>query len=272
VVTSPTGAAIRDVLITLGRRYPLAQVVLAPTAVQGEDAPPRIVAALDMLNRSVQPDVILLVRGGGSLEDLWAFNDESVARAIAASTAPVITGVGHETDFTIADFVADLRAPTPTAAAELATPDQAELRLGLTEGIERLGRAALSAVSGQRWALSALENRLALNSPRSRLQNDRQRLDELTLRSRTAVRHALELGRLRLLGYKQRLDALDPTAVLRRGFAVASTLDGKSLTTVADVRVDDRINVRMADGAFQAQVTGLESPPGAEKVDGDQVA
>jgi len=272
VVTSPTGAAIRDILTTLGRRYPLAQVFLAPAPVQGEEAPARITAALEALNRHIQPDVILLARGGGSLEDLWAFNDESVARAIAASAAPVITGVGHETDFTIADFVADLRAPTPTAAAELATPDQAELRLGLADGIERLGRATLSAVNGQRWELNALENRLALRSPRARLQNDRQRLDELIIRSRTAARHAVELGRLRLQGAHQRLGALDPIAVLRRGFAVASTVDGVVLTSLAEVQVDDQVTVRLVDGAFQAQVTRLEDQSEAEKRDGDQAA
>jgi len=272
LVTSPTGAAIRDILTTLGRRYPLAQVFLAPAAVQGVDAPPKIVAALQALNRSVHPDVILLVRGGGSLEDLWAFNDESVARAIAASAAPVISGVGHETDFTIADFVADLRAPTPTAAAELATPDQAELRLGLADGIERLGRAALGAVSGQRWELSALENRLALRSPRARLQSDRQRLDELIYHSRSAARHLVDLGRLRLQGSRQRLEALDPMAVLRRGFAVASTPDGKPLTSLAEVQVGDPVNVRLVDGAFQAQVTELENQSGAEGVGGNPAA
>ena len=132
IVTSPTGAALRDMLRTIKRRYPPVEIILAPTAVQGEEAPAGILTAIDSLNRVVKPDVILLARGGGSIEDLRAFNDESIARAIVDSQAPVITGVGHETDFTIADFAADLRAATPTAAAELATPDQADLRQALS--------------------------------------------------------------------------------------------------------------------------------------------
>ena len=133
IVTSPTGAALRDMVDTLRRRYPLVEVILAPSAVQGREAPPEIVAGLQNLNRTAAPDVILLARGGGSIEDLWAFNDENVARAITASNAPVITGIGHQTDFTIADFVADLRAPTPTAAAELATPNRDDMQLVLAE-------------------------------------------------------------------------------------------------------------------------------------------
>ena len=144
IVTSPTGAALQDMLNTLQRRYPLVEVVLAPTPVQGDEAPARIIAALQNVAEIAHPDVIILARGGGSIEDLWAFNDERVARAIAASPIPVITGVGHETDFTIADFVADLRAPTPTAAAELATPNQADLRLDLSELNDRLNRLLLS--------------------------------------------------------------------------------------------------------------------------------
>ena len=132
---------MRDILNTLRRRYPAAEVILASSPVQGEEAPPALVAAIQALNQLVQPDVILLVRGGGSIEDLWAFNDERLAYAIAASEAPIISGVGHETDFTIADFVSDLRAPTPTAAAELATPNRIDLKSDLAEAIDRLNRS-----------------------------------------------------------------------------------------------------------------------------------
>jgi exodeoxyribonuclease VII large subunit len=258
LVTSPTGAAIQDIFNTLRRRYPLAQVVLAPTAVQGAEAPEQIAAALQALNRQVQPDVILLARGGGSLEDLWAFNSEVVARAIFASAAPVITGVGHETDFTIADFVADVRAPTPTAAAELCTPDQNELRLNLAENLDHLSRAAAGTINTQRWSLSNLENRLRLRSPLARLQTDRQRLDELLHRLDSAVQHSHALARLRLSGTHQHLQSLDPIAVLRRGYAQVSRPDGQTVSSLDDIRLDDQVNVRLEDGTFQAQVTSKE--------------
>ncbi len=193
IVTSPTGAALRDMLNILLRRYPLARVVLAPTPVQGDEAPLSIIAALQNLNRAARPDVILVARGGGSIEDLWAFNHEGVARAIAASPAPVITGIGHETDFTIADFVADLRAPTPTAAAELATPDGSELRAGVLDLVMRLDRTAAAGLDQRRWALADAHNRLLLHSPLARLRSDRQRMDELLHRLATAAGHSLAL-------------------------------------------------------------------------------
>ena len=182
IVTSPTGAALRDMLNTLRRRYPLIEVIIAPSPVQGDAAPPGIVSALRSLNSTANPDVILVARGGGSIEDLWAFNDESVVRAIAASNVPVISGVGHETDFTIADFVADLRAPTPTAAAELATPDRADLMVALNDQYKRLIRATLGQTTAQRWTLNELQNRLQRQTPITRIQNDRQRLDEFVHR------------------------------------------------------------------------------------------
>ncbi|MFM8319349.1 MAG: exodeoxyribonuclease VII large subunit, partial [Chloroflexota bacterium] len=169
VVTSPSGAALRDILNTLRRRYPLAEVVLAPTAVQGDEAPPGIVAALQALNRAAQPDVILLARGGGSIEDLWAFNNESVVRAVVASAAPVITGVGHETDFTLVDFAGDLRAPTPTAAAEQAVPNRGDLQDALQESQARLLRAGGGLLNTRRWQTERLEARLASRSPLDRV-------------------------------------------------------------------------------------------------------
>ncbi|MBN2149501.1 MAG: exodeoxyribonuclease VII large subunit [Anaerolineales bacterium] len=252
IVTSPTGAALRDMLNTLRRRYPLAEVILAPTPVQGDEAPPGIVAALQALNRLAAPDVILLARGGGSIEDLWAFNDERVARAIAASPAPVITGVGHETDFTIADFVADLRAPTPTAAAELATPDQSDLQAAILDRKLRLGRTTRNYLDTQRWALTGAQNDLLLHSPRNRLASDRQRLDELSRRAESASAHAIELHRSRLDGAAQRLGALNPLAVLGRGFALLTNPAGEIVYSVRQAAPGQQLNVRVSDGSFSA--------------------
>ena len=254
IVTSPTGAALRDMLNTLRRRYPLVRVILAPTAVQGEEAPPGIVSALQSLNLTASPDVILLARGGGSIEDLWAFNDERVARAIAASAAPVISGVGHETDFTIADFVADLRAPTPTAAAELATPDRNDLRAALNDQNQRLERAALGQIAAQRWQLNEFQNRLLHQNPLARIRNDRQRLDELTHRTGVALSHQMKLERSQLFGLVRRLEALSPLAILQRGYAVVSTADGSIVHSAVQVNPGDRLDIRVHEGQFPVEV------------------
>lgn len=267
IVTSPSGAALRDMLNTLRRRYPLAEVILAPTAVQGEEAPEGIVAALESLARAARPDVILVARGGGSIEDLWAFNDERVAYAIAACPAPVITGIGHETDFTIADFVADLRAPTPTAAAELATPNQADLRLGLEELGERLRRAAESLLTARRWELSEAKGRLNACSPRHRLQSDRQRVDELTRRAATATKHRLGLDYAHLQGLRQRLGALNPLSVLERGFAILSTPQGQVVHSVRQTFAGQLLQARLSDGTLGVKVESPESSTSLEKAE-----
>lgn len=253
IVTSPTGAAIRDILNTLGRRFPLAEVILAPTPVQGAEAPQGIISALQELNRLISPDVILVARGGGSLEDLWAFNDEGVVRAIAASQSPVITGIGHETDFTLSDFVADLRAPTPTAAAELATPNLEDLRIDLTEQIQVLARAASSVLDDQRWELNDLKNRLSLTSPQSRLRSDRQRLDEFIHRIETAQVHRMEIERTRLNSLHQYLESLSPAAVLQRGFAIVSHQDGLWVHSTSQVKPGNQLTIRVSDGTFSAE-------------------
>lgn len=212
VITSGTGAAVQDVLTTLGRRFPLAPVYLYPVPVQGEAAAPAIVRALAALPRRVPVDVVLLVRGGGSLEDLWAFNEESVARAIRACAVPVITGVGHETDTTIADFVADLRAPTPTAAAEHATPELATWRQTLAERSQQLTRPLQRDLRQRALALQQVQARLARQHPRRRLQDGAQHLDSLSSRLQQAI-----LRRHRRLG--DHLDQL--VARLRRRAADA---------------------------------------------------
>ncbi len=255
IVTSPTGAALRDMLNTLRRRYPLVEVILAPSAVQGEEAPPGLVRALQTLNQLASPDVILLARGGGSIEDLWAFNDERVARAIAASAAPVISGVGHQTDFTIADFVADLRAPTPTAAAELATPDRADLMADLNSLHQRLCRAAQAQTGAQRWQLKDLIARLDRRSPRSHIQSDRQRLDEVARRAGIVLSHRLQLQQARLLGVERRLAALNPLAILQRGYAIVTQPNGVLVRSAAQATAGDLLRVRVSDGEFGVQVT-----------------
>ena len=256
LVTSPAGAALRDILKTLRRRFPLAEVVLSPTPVQGEEAPARIVAALQALNHVSHPEVILLARGGGSLEDLWAFNDERVARAIAASKAPVVTGVGHETDFTIADFVADLRAPTPTAAAVLATPDLAEVRSRFSSLLAALAESLAALVRESRWGLAAQVARLRGLSPAARLLSFRQRVDELGLRTAAEIKHSLRLRRERLNGLVQRMQGVSPAGVLARGYAlVTEAKTGRVVRSAAQVGPGDRVEVRVSDGAFGAEVT-----------------
>ena len=254
IVTSPTGAALKDMLNTLQRRYPLVEVVLAPTPVQGEEAPPGIVKALQDVVRFANPDVVILARGGGSIEDLWAFNDERVARAIAASPIPVITGVGHETDFTIADFVSDLRAPTPTAAAELASPNQADLRLELSDRNDSLNRLLLAFQSELRWALKELQNRLDRNSPFAQIQSDFQRIDEFSHRSSASIQHKLQLARTHLVGVIQQMTALSPNAILERGYAIVTNQEGQTISRVSQISNGESLNVQVSDGDFGVQV------------------
>jgi exodeoxyribonuclease VII large subunit len=210
VVTSPTGAAIRDILTTLGRRYPQAKVALVPVLVQGEGAAPSIVRAIELLNRLGEADVMIVGRGGGSIEELWAFNEEIVARAIAASRIPVISAVGHETDFTIADFVADLRAPTPTAAAELAVPHVLELKETLEHLKRRMRGALAAAVESRRQRLERIRRSPVLLYPRRYLLAHAERLDRAAERLRERMRNRAGRSRQRLLAVRARLAAAHP--------------------------------------------------------------
>ena len=254
LVTSPTGAALRDMLNIIRRRWPALDVILCPTPVQGSDAPPRIIEALAAAN-SLHPDVIIVARGGGSIEDLWAFNDEQLTRAIAASAAPVISGVGHETDFTLADFAADVRAPTPSAAAELATPDRAELAADLRELRERLAAATLNAVREHKWALAEKIAVLRGLSPRAALANSRQRLDDMTLRALSALGHRLALDRQRVEGLSLRLVSLNPLAILQRGFAIVTRAgSAEVIRAPAQVKAGEQLDVRVSEGRFEVIV------------------
>lgn len=256
IVTSPTGAALQDMLNTLKRRFPIVRVVLAPSQVQGKAAPEEIVAALAALNSRVEPDVILLARGGGSIEDLSAFNDEAVARAIRASQAPVITGVGHETDYTIADFAADVRAATPTAAAELATPDKIELNLSLAEMRSSLTSSLGSYVISRRRDLDQIVNQLNMRTPLTMIHRDIQRLDELSTRASTFVTHTIDLLRTRLHGIELRLNTLDPASILNRGYSIVTQSDGSLVRSVNQVQPADQLRVRVSDGEFEVRVAG----------------
>ncbi len=234
IVTSATGAALRDMLNTLRRRLPVVEVLLAPSAVQGVEAPPALVKAIQSLAMQ-SPDVILVARGGGSIEDLWAFNDERVVRAVANSPVPIICGVGHETDFTLSDFAADLRAPTPTAAAELATQITLLDLLGQLENYRnRLNTATMSLLADQKNILSSLTAALRYASPERRILSERQRVDELSRRAHSSLLHRIQLQSAHINGMQRRLEALNPLAVLARGYAVVTRKeDGSVVSRVA---------------------------------------
>jgi len=253
LITSPTGAALRDMLNTLRRRYPITKVILVPTPVQGNEAPPGIVGAIQAMETIVQPDVILLARGGGSIEDLWAFNDERVAHAIAACSIPLISGVGHETDFTIADFVADMRAPTPTAAAEIATPDQADLRANLSDLNQLLVRNIQTILNSQRWQIDHLSNRLQLHSPHLQLRSERQRLDDLDRRIQITWQHHLEMQHAGLNHFERQLMTLNPSSVLNRGYAIVTDESGNVIHEISQVQPEMPLDVQISDGKFKAK-------------------
>ena len=255
IITSPTGAALRDMLNTLRRRFPLAEVVLVPASVQGEAAPGEMLQALHRLNVEVEPDVIIIGRGGGSFEDLWAFNDEGLARGIRASAAPVISGVGHETDFTIADFVSDVRAPTPTAAAALATPDIQDVHTRLQARLAILTQAVREILSKLHLDLNSLSGQLYRRSPVNRVRTDRQRVDELSRRLQSSMVHRAALQRAQFDGLMQKLTALNPQAVLARGFAVVTKEDGRLVQSTQDVSESEKLRIQVSDGEFAAEVT-----------------
>ncbi len=254
IVTSISGAAIHDILKTIRRRYPLALVTIAATAVQGDEAPPGIINALKDLNEYFHPDVILLARGGGSIEDLWAFNDEGVARAIAASTAPVVTGIGHETDFTIADFVADQRAATPTAAAEMVTIDWRDLYAGKIGLLQRLKRYIEASLSSERSEFKYLNDRLNSHSPLGQIRSNRQKVDDLWRQLERLVQHEMEKKRMLILASYQRLLSVNPVAILDRGYAIVTKEDGQIVHSIQQVAENDPLNVKVSNGEFSVRV------------------
>jgi exodeoxyribonuclease VII large subunit len=256
VVTSRAAAALRDVLTTLARRNPAVGVIVYPTPVQGEGAAPRIAAVLRQASARAECDVLLLVRGGGSLEDLWSFNEAIVARAIRASRIPVIVGVGHETDFTIADFAADRRAPTPTAAAELATPARAEMLAKLAECLRCLAREMRRRLQYAAQALDAHSRRLV--HPAERLRRSEQHVAQLRARLALAYRHRLQHGAAELARLRASLGNLDPYAVLARGYSITRNAAGHVLRDAAEARAGERILTTLARGALQSEVKKRE--------------
>ncbi len=254
IITAPTGAAIRDMINVSGRRFPMAELILYPALVQGPDAPPQLIAGLEYFGRTRSVDVIIIGRGGGSIEDLWAFNDEGVARAVAACPVPVISAVGHETDFTICDFVADKRAPTPSAAAEIALPEATELRRKLnnitTHNLLLLQRR----FEASRRALENLSGRRALRDPRMITDEKRMATVMLTDKLYSATRALVDSSRMRFLKEAAKLDALNPLAILSRGYFAMFDGEGRVVKSVSDTRVGDVVSMRASDGEILARV------------------
>jgi exodeoxyribonuclease VII large subunit len=253
IATSPTSAALQDILHILGRRYPLAEVIIAPCKVQGAGAADSVVEALYTLYEA-NVDVIIVARGGGSAEDLWTFNEESVARAVFASPVPLVSGVGHETDTTMIDYVADLRAPTPSAAAELVTPDRTEMSEVLEYLRERLDLAIDTRFATFRNDLDRSRRRLELRSPLARIGRDRQFLDETLRRAEVRIGHRILLERARLDGMQARLMALSPKATLERGYAVVRKLDGHVVTQPEHVNGGEGVIVTVRGGDIPMRV------------------
>ena len=259
VVTSATGAAFQDICQQLRKRYPLAKVLLHPTLVQGEGAAEGIAQALQVMNQRNDIDVLIVGRGGGSIEDLWAFNEELVARAIFDSTIPVVSAVGHETDFTISDMVADHRAPTPSAAVEHIVPDQEEIFAQL-EGYDAwLRRIINDRFDAQKTRLQDLEMRLSPTRRKDAIYQLHQTVDALDAACRTAVERRLNDSERDLHTLAQRLNALSPLATLQRGYSISRKTDGQVLTSAEQVSIDDRVEIQLADGHLACRVEELSS-------------
>ena len=252
IVTALNGAAIHDLLVVLGSRMPGLRIVVRPVRVQGKEAPPDIVQAISEITRIADVDVLIVGRGGGSLEDLWAFNDERVARAIATSRVPVVSAVGHEIDVTIADLVADRRAPTPTAAAAMVVPDQRELAAWLERMTLGLRTGVLRQITRQRERLSTHARHL--RDPRQVLKALRLRIDELSERALRAIATQVRSARQQLRGGAERLQALSPLAVLERGYSIARAADGTVVRDADSLRIGDALRLTFAHGAAAVRV------------------
>ena len=254
VITSPTGAAVRDIINVLGRRFSYAEIVFCPVLVQGDGAHLQLTDAVNLFNSERAADVIIIGRGGGSIEDLWEFNDEGLARAVYNSEIPVISAVGHETDFTICDFVADMRAPTPSAAAELAVPDANELQYALSALKNRMFLNVSSGIADRRSRLEYLTSKGVLKSPDEMLSNRSQRLDTAFSKMLSSYENRIGGKKVEFISAATALSKLDPMSVLMRGFAFVSDKNGKNVYSSQALEKGDKINVRFHDGSAVCEV------------------
>ena len=255
LITSGSGAAVHDMIRILGKRFPLSKVIVMPVRVQGVEAPPEIVGAIRYANVHKVADLIITGRGGGSIEDLWAFNDERVARAVFASEIPVISAVGHEPDVTICDYVADVRAATPSNGAELAVPDRAEIMTSLASDTVRMRKAMHRLTEKNAARLDRIKNTGAFKDPMSIVRDRRVALDGLTTAAATSCRALLSDKRASFLKMAASLDALSPLKTLARGYGVVTDESGRTITSSSDVEIGDRLSVRLSKGSLDCTVS-----------------
>ncbi len=258
IVTSPTGAAIRDMINVLGRRFPYAEIILYPALVQGAGAAPTIIEGIKYFNETRSADVLIVGRGGGSMEDLWAFNDEVLARCVASSNIPIISAVGHETDFTICDFAASLRAPTPSAAAELAVPDTEDIKRRLENVNTRNRNTILNNLSHARQRLDSISKTGILSSPERLLDERRMNVLYNSEKLQGRALDILSAGKIRFAGVAEKLSALNPLGIISRGYSAVTGEDGSVIRSASQVSEGDRINVRFSDGYAAADVVKIE--------------
>lgn len=262
VITSPTSAAVRDVISVIKRRYPHMELLIIPAVVQGVEGPSSVIKAFAWLDSQSDIDLVIVTRGGGSIEELWTFNDEEVARVVNRCSIPVISGIGHETDFTIVDFVADKRAPTPSAAAEMAVPDYFQLREGLTQLTNRMLRAGTKMAIQKRINLSYLLKRSVFLRPADRFKQEKQRVDELLAKAASVIDNRLKSTNQQLQMYVGKLDSLSPLATLARGYSICQKNDATVVTKVTQVKSGEQVTVRLKQGRLQCRVEKGETNNG----------
>ena len=258
IITSPTGAAVRDIINILGRRFPLCRPVLYPSLVQGDGAPANIIAGIDYFNETKSADVLIVGRGGGSIEDLWAFNDEALCRRVASSEIPIISAVGHETDFTLCDFAASVRAPTPSAAAELAVPESAELARKIGNVQTRMELLCTQKIKLSRERLARLASSRSLTSPMNLIDDKRMALGVTEEKLYSRMEKILEHKKALLGASAAKLDALNPLSVVARGYSAVFADDGKLIKSVEQTKVGETVSFMLTDGKISAEVKTVE--------------